>query len=152
LRTANFTAAKKEAATVPAKRGETIHERKILMATGHCTDSNPLAAIEKPMIDPTISCVVDTGYPKAVAMNNMILAANNAENIPYIRRAGSSSYISMSTILDRMVPVTAAPKKYAPENSKIAAITTKYYKNEMSYLFSIKEFASCQTYPLLALE
>lgn len=122
------------AATVPEKTGEIIHEIKILIATSHSTESKPLAAIEKPIMDPTISCVVDTGKPYAVARNNMALAANNAENIPNMRSAGSSSYIEMSIIFDRMVPVTDAPRKKAPENSHTDAITayemisTKYVR------------------------
>ena len=121
--TANFTVAKIAAATEPAKTGEMIQEIKILMATSHSTESKPRAAIEKPIIDPTISCVVETGKPYAVATNNMRLAENSAENIPNMRSSGSSSYTEMFTIFDRMVPVTDAPRKKAPENSQTDAIT-----------------------------
>ena len=122
-RTAYFTVAKIAAATEPAKTGEIIQEIKILIATFHSTESKPLAAIEKPMIDPTISCVVETGNPYAVAINNITLAENNAENIPNMRSAGSALYKLMSIIFDRMVPVTDAPRKKAPENSQTEAIT-----------------------------
>ena len=53
----------------------------------------------------------------------MMLADNNAENIPNMRSSGSASYTEMSTIFDRMVPVTDAPRKKAPENSQTDAIT-----------------------------
>jgi hypothetical protein len=53
----------------------------------------------------------------------MVLAANNDENIPNMRIAGSSWYNLMSIIFDRIVPVTDAPRKNAPENSHTDAIT-----------------------------
>ena len=110
-------------ATVPANTGEIIHDTKILIQTSHWTDANPRAAMENPIMEPTISCVVDTGYPNAVAMNNNTLADNNDENIPNINVAGVSVYKDISTIFDRIVPVTDAPRKKAPENSKIDAMT-----------------------------
>ena len=96
---------------------------KIFVATSHSMESNPFAAAEKPKIDATISWVVETGIPNMVAMNNIMLAENNAENIPNIRTAGSSLYNLISMILERIVPVTDAPRKNAPENSKTDAIT-----------------------------
>jgi hypothetical protein len=61
--TTYLTKAKKIKPPVPAIKGEATHEMKSFLATSHSTDENPLAAMENPMMHPTMSWVVETGRP-----------------------------------------------------------------------------------------
>ena len=70
-----------------------------------------------------IACVVETGNPKTVAINNHAPAASRLESIPRTNIEGFASKLLGDTMFSLIVVVTSAPAKYAPRNSKIAAIT-----------------------------
>ena len=57
------------------------HAIAMLPATAHRTFDVPFV-VPTPMIAPVIVCVVDTGIPKCVAMNNVIDPAASAANPP----------------------------------------------------------------------
>ena len=59
----------------------TIHAITMLPATAQRTADEPLV-VPTPMIAPVIVCVVETGMPKCVAMNNVIEPAHSAANPP----------------------------------------------------------------------
>ncbi len=86
-----LTSAKKQPATTPDTRGDVNHEMKILMATFQLMDEKPLHAMENPIIQPTTSCVVDTGMPKCVATKSHRLAESSDVNMPSMTTSGSSS-------------------------------------------------------------
>mmetsp|Transcript_3490 Transcript_3490/g.6199 ORF Transcript_3490/g.6199 Transcript_3490/m.6199 type:complete len:259 (+) Transcript_3490:1757-2533(+) len=96
----------------------------------HCTESTPRNAKPTPMSAPTIECVVDTGSSQKVARRSHREAATRAAKLPIMSTSGplntpmdrllGSKYL-MLMIPERTVPVTCAPSRTAPENSKIAA-------------------------------
>ena len=62
--------------------GDVIQDRPILPTTDQLILSKPKAYIPNPTIAPTIVCVVETGQPRRLAINNQVPAANKAEIMP----------------------------------------------------------------------
>ena len=62
--------------------GDVIQDKPILPTTDQLILSKPKAYIPKPTIAPTIVCVVETGQPRRLAINNQVPAANKAEIMP----------------------------------------------------------------------
>ena len=75
----------------------------------------------KPIIDPTIEWVVDTGRDFQVAKLTQSAAASNADSAPMRATCGSDK-ISVDTMPLRIVWVTCEPMKTAPTTFNIPAI------------------------------
>ena len=109
-------------AIVPEIAGETTQLAAMVPTLFHDTASKPIEIITKPTIEPTIEWVVDTGHPFVLAIKSQVPAAHNAESIPIINIFSFPTYRLGSTIPFLIVEVTSPPAKYAPRNSKTAAI------------------------------
>ena len=119
----NFFALKNNKnAIVPEIAGDTTQLAAMVPTLFHDTASKPIEIITKPTIEPTIEWVVDTGQPLVLAIKSHVPAAHSADSIPIIKILSLPTYRSGSTIPFLIVEVTSPPAKYAPRNSKTAAI------------------------------
>ena len=79
-------------ANVAENNGEVTQLIAILPTFDHETASTPLVIKTKPMIEPTIVWVVETGYPLKLATYNHVPPARSADNIPMTKIFVSSTY------------------------------------------------------------
>src|SRR5210317_2359117 len=85
-------------ANVPENSGEVTQLIAILPTLPHETASTPLVINTKPIMDPTIVCVVETGHPLKLATYNQVPPAKSADNMPITNIFVSFTYNSGSTI------------------------------------------------------
>jgi len=66
----------------PESTGEATQLAAMIVTFAQFTAENPTATMEKPMIAPTIECVVETGQPLWDAISSQVAVANKAASIP----------------------------------------------------------------------
>ena len=116
-------AKRKEAAIIPPRTGEIIHEAAIFPMVPHATIPNPAAAIPAPITPPTMECVVDTGAFAMVAKFSHNAAAKSAAIIAQMNESVLPPKALMSIIPFLMVFTTSPPAISAPAASNTAAMT-----------------------------
>src|SRR3954452_8160383 len=87
-----------------------IHAQTMRPATPHLTAENRLAE-PTPTIEPVMVCVVETGMPKLVAVNNVIEPAVSAQN-PW---TGWSLTIFVPIVLTMRQPPESVPSAMAAQ-------------------------------------
>ena len=118
---ANLTKAKKAAAMIPPRIGETIQLAAIFDITIQSMATNPAAAIPAPMTPPTMEWVVETGAPISVARLTQTAAESSAASMAQMNMLLSVNESGLMMLLE-MVDTTSPPAIRAPAASKTAAI------------------------------
>ena len=122
MKISHCTLSTRRNAITPARTGVTTQLAAIVATSHQWTASKPIATTAKPMMAPTIECVVDTGQPNLEATVSQIAAARRADSMPMTSRFGSCSRASASMMPLRIVEVTSPPARNAPRNSNTPAI------------------------------
>ncbi len=103
------------------KTGDIIQLKTTAANLAQLMTAKPPAMIPKPIINPTIEWVVETGNDFQVAKLTQSAAASKADSAP-MRATWGSAKISVETMPLRMVLVTCEPMKTAPTTFKIPAM------------------------------